>query len=42
MKAFAIFPGLIVLGAAANAAETITYTYDARGASCPPPRPAAA
>jgi YD repeat-containing protein len=31
MKAFAIFPGLLLLGAAANAAETITYTYDARG-----------
>ena len=31
MKAFAIFTGLLVLGAAAHAAETITYTYDARG-----------
>jgi len=31
MKAFAIFLGLLVLGAAAYAAETITYTYDARG-----------
>ena len=31
MKALAIFLGLLVLGAAAYAAETITYTYDARG-----------
>ena len=31
MRAFAILPGLLLLGAAANAAETITYTYDARG-----------
>lgn len=31
MRAFFIFAGLILLGAAAYAAETITYTYDARG-----------
>jgi YD repeat-containing protein len=31
MRAFAIFLGLLLLGAAAYAAETITYTYDARG-----------
>lgn len=31
MRALAIFLGLLLLGAAAYAAETITYTYDARG-----------
>ena len=31
MRVFIIFLLLIVLGAAAHAAETITYTYDARG-----------
>jgi len=31
MRALIIFIGLLVLGAAAYAAETITYTYDARG-----------
>jgi Tfp pilus assembly protein PilV len=31
MRAFAILISLILLGAAAYAAETITYTYDARG-----------
>ena len=31
MRAFAVFLTLILLGAAAYAAETISYTYDARG-----------
>ena len=31
MRVFFIFALLIVFGAAAEAAETITYTYDARG-----------
>jgi len=31
MRAFAITIILLLLGAAAYAAETITYTYDARG-----------
>ena len=31
MRAFVVFALLLVLGAAAYAAETITYTYDARG-----------
>jgi YD repeat-containing protein len=31
MRAFIAFVILIVLGVAAHAAETITYTYDARG-----------
>jgi hypothetical protein len=31
MRAFVIFVGLLVLGGVAHAAETITYTYDARG-----------
>jgi YD repeat-containing protein len=31
MRAFFIFAVLLVLGVAAYAAETITYTYDARG-----------
>jgi hypothetical protein len=31
MRAIAVFIGLILLGAAAYAAETITYSYDARG-----------
>ena len=31
MRAFVFFALLIVLGAAAYAAETITYSYDARG-----------
>ena len=31
MRAFVIFVSLLVLGAAAYATETITYTYDARG-----------
>jgi hypothetical protein len=31
MRALAIFLSLLLLGAAAYAAETITYTYDARG-----------
>ena len=31
MRAFVAFALLLVLGAAAYAAETITYTYDARG-----------
>lgn len=31
MRAFAAFLILLNLGAAAHAAETITYTYDARG-----------
>ncbi len=31
MRALAVFLTLILLGAAAYAAETITYTYDARG-----------
>lgn len=31
MRAFFVFALLILLGAAAYAAETITYTYDARG-----------
>lgn len=31
MRAVVIFGVLIVLGAAAYAAETITFTYDARG-----------
>jgi YD repeat-containing protein len=31
MRATAIFLLLLVLGVAAYAAETITYTYDARG-----------
>jgi len=31
MRAFAVFLGLLVLAVAAYAAETITYTYDARG-----------
>jgi hypothetical protein len=31
MRAFFVFAVLILLGAAAYAAETITYTYDARG-----------
>lgn len=31
MRAFAAFLILLLLGAAAYAAETITYSYDARG-----------
>jgi Tfp pilus assembly protein PilV len=31
MRAFFVFVVLVVLGVAAYAAETITYTYDARG-----------
>jgi hypothetical protein len=31
MRAFVALAVLILLGAAAYAAETITYTYDARG-----------
>lgn len=31
MRAFFVFAALLVLGAAAYAAETITYSYDARG-----------
>jgi hypothetical protein len=31
MRAFIAFAVLLVLGAAAYAAETITYSYDARG-----------
>jgi hypothetical protein len=31
MRAFLIFALLLILGAAAYAAETITYIYDARG-----------
>jgi len=31
MRAIVVFIGLILLGAAAYAAETITYSYDARG-----------
>lgn len=31
MRAFATFLVLLLLGAAAYAAETITYSYDARG-----------
>ena len=31
MRAFAILISLLLLGAAAYATETITYTYDARG-----------
>lgn len=31
MRAIALLIGLLLLGAAAYAAETITYTYDARG-----------
>jgi YD repeat-containing protein len=31
MRAVIIFIGLLALGAAAYAAETISYTYDARG-----------
>ena len=31
MRAFFVFVLLLVLGVAAYAAETITYTYDARG-----------
>ena len=31
MRAFVIFMLLLMLGAVAYAAETITYTYDARG-----------
>ena len=31
MRALFIFITLLILGAAAYAAETITYTYDARG-----------
>lgn len=31
MRAFFVFLALLVLGVAAYAAETITYTYDARG-----------
>lgn len=31
MRAFAIFALLLALGAAAYAAETISYSYDARG-----------
>ena len=31
MQAFIVLLTLILLGAAAYAAETITYTYDARG-----------
>jgi len=31
MRAFFVFVLLILLGAAAYAAETITYSYDARG-----------
>lgn len=31
MRAFLVFALLILLGAAAYAAETITYSYDARG-----------
>jgi hypothetical protein len=31
MRAFLVFGLLLLLGAAAYAAETITYSYDARG-----------
>jgi len=31
MRAFVVFVLLMILGVAAYAAETITYTYDARG-----------
>jgi YD repeat-containing protein len=31
MKAFVFFPALLLLGAAAQASETISYTYDALG-----------
>jgi hypothetical protein len=31
MRAFVVLITLLLLGAAAYAAETITYTYDARG-----------
>jgi YD repeat-containing protein len=31
MRAFAVLITLLLVGAAAYAAETITYTYDARG-----------
>ena len=31
MRAFFVFLTLLLLGVAAYAAETITYTYDARG-----------
>jgi YD repeat-containing protein len=31
MRAFVIFAPLLLIGSAAHAAETITYTYDARG-----------